>query len=169
MIRKNHKQAFCWWVGLHSHPVGCLAWDISVLEPTGWWLGLGLEEEIVTFKRTPTNGYSPKVRLFVLCPSSEDTVTFHQQETIQYWEVAVQLLSCPALCNHVNCSMPGFAVLHYLPEFVQAHIHWVNDAIQPFHPLLPPSTPALNLSQHQGLFQWVSSSYPKPSARTPGS
>ena len=50
-------------------------------------------------------------------------------------------------------------VLHYLPEFVQTHVHWVGDAIQPSHPLSPISPPALNLSQHQGLFQWVSSSH----------
>ena len=45
--------------------------------------------------------------------------------------------------------MPGFPVLHYLPEFAQTHVHWINDAIQPFQPLLCPSPPALNLSQHQ--------------------
>ena len=64
--------------------------------------------------------------------------------------------SCPTLCNPMDCSMPGFSVLHYLPELAQTHTHWVGDAIQPFHPLLQPSPPALNLSQHQGLFQWVS-------------
>ena len=56
-------------------------------------------------------------------------------------------------------SMPDFPVLHYLPEFVETHVHWVSDAIQPSHPLSLPSSLALNLSQHQGLFQWVSSSY----------
>ena len=50
-------------------------------------------------------------------------------------------------------------VLHYLLEFAQTHVHWVNDAIQPSHPLLPPSPPAFNLYQHQGLFQWVSFLY----------
>ena len=58
----------------------------------------------------------------------------------------------------MDCSMPGFLVLHYLPEFAQIHGHWVGDVIQPPHPLLPSSDPALNLSQNQGLFQWVSSS-----------
>ena len=62
--------------------------------------------------------------------------------------------SCPALCDPMNCSMPGFLVLHYLPELAQTHVHWVNDAIQPSHPLLPTSLPDLNLPQHQGLFQW---------------
>ena len=65
---------------------------------------------------------------------------------------------CPALCNPMDCSTPGFPVLHHLPEFAQIHLHWVGDAIQPSHPLLSPSPPAFNLSQHQGLFQWVSSS-----------
>jgi len=67
--------------------------------------------------------------------------------------------SCPTLCASVDCSTPGFPVLHHLPELAQIHIHWVGDAIQPSHPLLPPSLPALNLSQHQGLFQWGGSSY----------
>ena len=56
------------------------------------------------------------------------------------------------LCDPMNCSMPGFSVLHYLPEFAQTHVHWVHDAIQPFHPLLPSSLLALNLSQHQRSF-----------------
>ena len=63
----------------------------------------------------------------------------------------------PILCNPMNWSTPGFIVLHYLLEFAQTHVHWVGDSIQPSHPLLPSSPLALNLSQHQGLFQWVSS------------
>ena len=58
----------------------------------------------------------------------------------------------------MDCSMPGFPVHHQLPEFTQTHVHWVGDAIQPSHPLSSPS-PAFNLSQHQGLFQWVRSSH----------
>ena len=64
---------------------------------------------------------------------------------------------CLTLCNPVNCSTPGFLVLHYLPEFAQTHVHWIADAIQPSPPLSTPSPLALNLSQHQGLFQWVGS------------
>ena len=63
------------------------------------------------------------------------------------------------LCNSMDRRAPGFPVLHYLPEFTQTHVYWVSDAIQPCHRLPPPSPPALNLSQHQGLFQWVSSSH----------
>ena len=56
-----------------------------------------------------------------------------------------------------DCSTPGFPFLHLLPELAQTHVCWVCDAIQPSHPLLFPCPPALNLSQHQGLFQWVGS------------
>ena len=71
---------------------------------------------------------------------------------------SVQFLSCLTLCNPMDCSMTGFPVHHQLPEFTQTHVHWVGDAIQPFHPLSSPSS-AFNLSQHQGLFKWVSSSH----------
>ena len=63
---------------------------------------------------------------------------------------------CPTLCNTMDCSMPGFPVLHYVLEFAQTHVHWIADAIQPSNPLLPPFPPVLNLSQHRGLFQRVS-------------
>ena len=56
-----------------------------------------------------------------------------------------------------TASTPGFPILHCLPELSQTHVHWVCDAIQPSHPLWSPSPPTFNLSQHQGLFQWVSS------------
>ena len=63
---------------------------------------------------------------------------------------------CLTLCDPMNCSMPCFPIHHQLSEFTQTHVHWISDAIQPSHPLLPPSSPTFNLSQHQGLFQWVS-------------
>ena len=59
----------------------------------------------------------------------------------------------------MNCSTPGLPVHHQLPESTQTHIHWVGDAIQSCYPLSSPSPPALNPSQHQGLFQWVNSSH----------
>ena len=62
--------------------------------------------------------------------------------------------SCPTLGDPMDCSTPGFPVIHYLPEFAQTHVHWVDETIQPSHPLSP-SSPALSLFQHQGLFQWV--------------
>ena len=67
--------------------------------------------------------------------------------------------SCSTLCNPIDCSTPGLPVHHQFPELTQTHVHWVGDAIQPSHPLSSPSPPTFNLSQHQGLFQWVSSSH----------
>ena len=85
---------------------------------------------------------------------SSDLVTY-----ISYWLELICCCSvaqlCPTLCNPMDCSTSGFPVLHYLLEFAQTHVCWVSDAIQPSHLLSPPSPPAVNLSQHQGLFQWV--------------
>ena len=67
--------------------------------------------------------------------------------------------SSPTLCDPMYGSTPGLPVHHQHLESTQIHVHWVSDAIQPSHPLLSPSPPALNLSQHQGLFKWVSSSH----------
>ena len=71
--------------------------------------------------------------------------------------VVVQSPSHVQLCDPMDWSIPGFPVLHHLPELAQTHVHRAGDAIQPSHPLLSPSPPTFNLSQHQGLFQWVSS------------
>ena len=65
---------------------------------------------------------------------------------------------CPTLFDPMNRSTPGLPVHQQLPEFTQTHVHWISDAIQPSHPLSSPS-PTFNLSQHQGLFKWVSSSH----------
>ena len=73
--------------------------------------------------------------------------------------VSVQSLSRVRLCDPMNCSMPGLPVHHQLLESTQTHVHRVGDAIQPCRPLSSPSPPALNPSQHQGLFKWVSSSH----------
>ena len=70
--------------------------------------------------------------------------------------------SCPALCNPMDCSTPGLPVHHQVPEFTQTHVYWVGDAIHrqmPSRPLSSPSPPAFNLSQHQALFRWFSSSH----------
>ena len=75
--------------------------------------------------------------------------------SVQFCSVA-QL--CLILCGPMDCSTPGLPVHHQLPEFTQTHVHWVNDAIQPSHPLWSPP-PALNLPQQQHLFKWVSSSH----------
>ena len=65
---------------------------------------------------------------------------------------------CLTLGNPMECSTAGLPVLHHLPELAQTHVHWVGDAMQPSHPLSSPS-PTFSLSQHQGLFQWVSCSH----------
>ena len=67
--------------------------------------------------------------------------------------------SCGTLCHTMDYSTPGLHVHHQLPELAQIHVHGVGDAIQPSHPLLSPSPPTFNCSQHQGLFQSVSSSH----------
>ena len=75
---------------------------------------------------------------------------------ILYFKCCSVTKSCPMLCDHMNCSTSSFPVFHYLPEFAQTQVHWVNDAIQPSHPLSPPSLPALNLSKCQGLLMsWL--------------
>ena len=76
--------------------------------------------------------------------------------SVQFSSVAQ---SGPTLCNPINCSTPGLPAHHQLPQLTQTHVHRVGDAIQPSHPLSSPSPPALSLSQHQGLFQSVSSSH----------
>ena len=81
----------------------------------------------------------------------------HHPATLLALVAVVPLLSRVRLCNPMHCGTPGFPVLHQLPELTQTHVRWVSDAIQPSHPLSSPSPPAFNLSQHQGLFQQVSS------------
>ena len=98
---------------------------------------------------------------------------WEKENSYRYWTIGkIQLFfsfssvqfssvtqSCPTLCDPMNHSTPGLPVHHQLLEFTQTHVHWVSDAIWPSHPLSSPSPPAFNLSQHQGLFKWVSSSH----------
>ena len=82
--------------------------------------------------------------------------------THTYWKfssVSSVSQSCPTLCYPMNCRTPGLPVHCQLLKSTQTHVPWVGDAIQPSHPLVSPSPPALYLSQHQGLFKWVSSSH----------
>ena len=76
--------------------------------------------------------------------------------SVQFSSVAQ---SCLTLCDPMDCSMPGFPLHHQLTQRTQTHVHHVSDAIQPSHPLSSPSPPAFYLSQHQSLFEWVSSSH----------
>ena len=91
-------------------------------------------------------------------PTSEESEqdTVHAPCTQHHLFSSVTPL-CLILCDPMDCSTPGFPVLHYLPEFAQIHVHWVNDAIQPSHLLSHPSPLALNISQNQGFFLRVSS------------
>ena len=76
---------------------------------------------------------------------------FHMEHKNRCASCCLVTQSCLTLCNPMDCSIPGFPVFHHLTELAQTHVHWVSDAIQPSRPLLP-SSPAFNLSQHQGLF-----------------
>ena len=76
---------------------------------------------------------------------------------IQSYQFSSVVQSCLTLCNPIDCSTPGLPVYYQLPELAQTHVHWVSDAIQPSHSQPSPSLPGFNLSQHQGLFQFVSS------------
>ena len=69
--------------------------------------------------------------------------------------------SYSTLYDPMDCSMPSFPVLHYLPGFAQTHVHWLSESIQQSHYLMPPSPPAVSLLQDQGLFQWVGIRWPK--------
>ena len=89
-----------------------------------------------------------------LIPDSWAYLNLHQ--SVQFSSVTQ---SCLTLCDPMDCSMPGLPVHHQLPELTQTHVHWVSDGIQPSHPLSSPSPPAFNLSQHQDLLKWVSSSH----------
>ena len=90
-------------------------------------------------------------------------LTFHTFSSVSYPKLiifySVQLLSCVWLCDPIDCSTPVFPAHHQFPELTQTHVHWLGDDIQPSHPLSSPSPPAFNLSQHQGLFKWVSFLY----------
>ena len=72
------------------------------------------------------------------------------------------------LCDPMDCITPGLPVHHQLPEFTQTHVHWASDAIQPSHLLSSPFPPTFNLSQHQGLLQWVSSLHQVAKVKFPG-
>ena len=86
--------------------------------------------------------------------------TFHFKYKILFCQrLLLFTQSYPILCNPMDCSTPSFLALHQLSGLAQTHVHWIRNAIQPSHPPLSPSPPAFNLSQHQGLFKWVSFSH----------
>ena len=84
-----------------------------------------------------------------------DLASYFFKRVLIIWYSSVAQL-CLTLCDPVDCSTPGFHVLHHLPELAQTHVHWVGDTFQPSNPLLPPSPPALNLSKHQSFpMSWL--------------
>ena len=132
------------WHQVHSH---CATPNIIHL----WSFLLSWTETLFPFKtKSPSPLPTPASGIY------ECTFWLYEYDYSQFSSVA-QL--CPTLCNPMDRSTPGLPVHHQFPEFTQTHVHRVSDAIQPSHPLLSPSPPAPNPSQHQSLFQWVSSSH----------
>ena len=117
------------------------------------WLSMHLCTKLVV----PSVGSMIHVGLPVKTPFFPQLPQITHQWNCEMYQFSSVAQSCPALCDPMDCSTPGFPVHHQLLELAQTHVHWVGDAIQPYHPLSSPSPPAFNLSQHQGLFQWVSS------------
>ena len=126
-------------------------WDFPVKNP-----GVGC----FSFSRGSSPPRDWTGRFFTTEPPGKPTVTLTTENIITFslWQVQFSSVaqSCPTLSNPMNCSTPGFPVLHQFLELVQTQVQW---SIQLSHPLSYPSLPAFNLSQHQGLFQWVSSSH----------
>ena len=114
----------------------------------------------------------------ILNPGISTPISYISREILNHWVTwedhfadsgSSVAQSCLTLCDPMECSTPGFPVHHQLPESTQTHVHWVSDAIQPPYPLTSPSPPAFNLSQHQGLFQWVSFSIRWPNTEASAS
>jgi len=108
--------------------------------------------------------YMSSLEKCLLRSSAYILIGFFFSVVVQLYELFVYQFSsvaqsCPTLCDPMDCSMPGFPVHHQCSEFTQTHVHLVSGAIQPSPPLSSPSPPAFNLSQHQGVFKWVSSSH----------
>ena len=131
-----------------SHP-----WDISLLVTIKHFLNVVEFDSLVSYLDLYT--YSQRWDLSRLLMLNLYFLNLFSSFTHSQFSSVAQ--SCPTLCDPMDCSTPGLPVHHQLLELAQTHVHWVGVAIQPSHPLLSPSPPAFNLSQHQGLFQWVSS------------
>ena len=108
---------------------------------------VGSQQKQESSRKTSTSALSTIPKPLTVCITTNYRKLF---QSVQFSSVAQ---SCPTLCDPMNCSTPGLPVHHQLLEFTQTHVHRVGDAIQPSHPLSSPSSPALNPSKHQGLFQ----------------
>ena len=142
-LRSHYPQVFSS-VQLHSHD-----WFFATTQTVAHQASLSITNSQSLLKRMSIQSVMPSNHLILCLP-------LLLLPSIQFSSVTQ---SCQTLCDPMNCSMPGLPVHHQLLEFTQTHVHWVGDAIQPSHPLSSPSPPAPNPSQHQGLFQWVSSSH----------
>ena len=121
------------------------------------WFPLRFTDLILLFKGLSGVFFSTIVwrhKFFVALPSLWPNAHYNLWPLGRPFVVAQ---SCPILWYPMDCSTPGFPVLHHLLEFAQTDVHWISDAIQPSHPVLSPNPPASNLSSHQGIFKWVSS------------
>ena len=98
-----------------------------------------------------------KIHVPLIREIGENKLGTQKQANFFFLFSSVQSLSRVRLCDPMDCSMPGLSVHYQFLELTQMHVHWVGDAIKSSHPLLSPSSPTFNLSQHQGLFKWVSS------------
>ena len=128
---------------LKSFVCACVCVCVCVYKKSRWW-DLGVPKGIPAHRPSPVTQWFLKFTHSLLLE-------------LKYWICCSVSKSCLTVFDPMDCSMPGFPAHHHLPEFSQIHVHRVSDAIQPSHPLSSPSFPAFNLSQHQGLFQWVSS------------
>ena len=125
-------------------------WEL-VMDRQAWRAVHGVTKSQTWVSDWATIIYYVKVNFFKIMLLFSHSVQFMEFSRPEYWSGSVQSLNRVRLCDHMDCRTPGFPVHHQLPEFAQTHVHWVDDAIQPSHPLLSPSPPAFNLSQHQGL------------------
>ena len=135
--------------------------DLPTMQDT-WVQSLGQEDPLEKGKATHSSILAWRIQW----TEELSRLQFMESQGVQHdWlthkgqkVIAVQLLSCVWLFGTPwTAAHQGLLTLHHLPEPTQTHVHWVSDAIQPSHPLSFPSLPAFHLSQHQGLFQWVSS------------
>ena len=130
---------------------------------SGWWWGIPWQGECP--HKEKGRALSPAKLKGEVMRHSKTEVICKAGEVLLI--VVVQLLSQRStICDSTDYT-PGSSALHYLLEFAQTHVHWVSDAFQPCHPLLPPTSPALNTSQHQGLFQWVGTSSHQAAKESP--
>ena len=151
-------------VHTHTH-IGLASWVCSLGSCTGPhnWKGSVLEVMLCCHLHESIYKFLTRGRTFLFCTwphklCSWSNIHIRIRTTLE-WSVQLVIQLCQTLCDSMDCSTSGFPVHHQLLEFTQTHVHRVSDAIQPSHRLSSPSPPDLNIFQHQGLFQWVSSSH----------